>query len=272
MAFCEDPALTYLNRLGYNVVRLPRTGLMPLDVIGCEAGQPPEPLGPLPEVWQSPLPPPPTTPGDVATITGKSTSNIKIGFGLKILEGVLGAMGASVPQVGLAYSRARTVRFEFKAPEIKKIDPLTVGNYLAAGDLNSSNPFVRHYMLSDDTRAYVVTEVLLSQSIRVTALDESETSAKLDVKAIQDALGANVEVKGNSAVEGDLVYQGKQLLAFGYKAHEIVYSGNQWNVRRLQPSQDSALLADEERAVAPPVLFAGNRFLGPASRREGAGY
>lgn len=268
MAFCEDPALTYLNRLGYNVVRLPRTGLMPLEVLGCEAGHPPEPLGPLPEVWQSPVSPPTATPGDVATITGKSTSNIKIGFGLKILEGVLGAMGATVPQVGLAYSKARTVRFEFKTPEIKTINPLTIGNYLAAGDLNSSNPFVRHYMLNEDTSAYVVTDVLLSHSIRVTALDESETSAKIDFKAIQDALGANVEVTGNSALEGDLVYQGKQLLAFGYKAHEIVYSGSQWNVRRLQPSQDSALLADEERPLAPPTLFAGKRFLGPASRGE----
>lgn len=270
MAFCEDPALTYLNRLGYNVVRLPRTGLMPLEVLGCEVGRPPEPLGALPSVWQSALPPPPVTPGDTAAITGKSTSNIKIGFGLKILEGVLGAMGAAVPQVSLAYSRARTVRFEFKEPNIKKIDPLVVGNYLAKGDLNTSNPFVRHYMLSDDTRAYVVTEVLLSNSIRVTALDEAETGVKVDVKAIENAVGANVEVKPNTAAEGDLVYQGKQLLAFGYKAHEIVYSGKEWNVRRLDPSEDSALFTLEARELAPPVLFSGNRFLGPATRGEGA--
>ena len=31
MAFsCKDPSLTYLNRYGYNVVTLPRTGLDPL--------------------------------------------------------------------------------------------------------------------------------------------------------------------------------------------------------------------------------------------------
>ena len=48
MAFCEDASLTYLNRLGYNVIRLPRTGLLPLEVLGCEIGRPPEPIGPLP--------------------------------------------------------------------------------------------------------------------------------------------------------------------------------------------------------------------------------
>jgi hypothetical protein len=35
MAFsCKDPSLTYLNRYGYNVVTLPRTGLEPLLVLG----------------------------------------------------------------------------------------------------------------------------------------------------------------------------------------------------------------------------------------------
>lgn len=267
MAFCEDPALTYLNRLGYNVVRLPRAGLMPLEVLGCEGSRPPERLGALQAVWQSALPVPATTDGDTAAIMGKSSSNIKVSFGLKILEGVLGAMGATVPQVGLAYSRARTVRFEFTEPAVKRIAPLEIGNYIAGGDLNTANPFVRRYMLSDETRAFVVTDVLLSNSLRVTALDESESGAKVDILAVQGAVGANVEVGATTGVEGDLVYKGKQLLAFGYKAHEIVYSGKAWDVRRLNPSQDAALLADEPRELAPAVLFTGAQFLGaPAPR------
>jgi hypothetical protein len=206
------------------------------------------------------------TSGDIATISGKSTSNIKIGFGLKILEGILAAMGATVPQVSLAYSQARTVRFEFKDPKIEKIDPLVVGNFLAQGDLNTSNPFVRHYMLSEETQAYVVTEVLLASSIRVTALDQSEVGAKINIKAITDGIGGDIKVDANSSTEGDLIYRGKQSLAFGYKAHEIVYSGRQWNVRRLEPSEDAALFGEEEKALTPAVLFRGNTFLGPASR------
>jgi hypothetical protein len=263
MAFCEDPALTFLNRLGYNVVRLPRTDLLPLEVLGSESGRAPQLLGRLDAVWESKIPTPPITSGDVATVSGRSTSDVRIGFGLKILEGILGAMGATVPQVGLAYSQARSVRFEFKDPDLRKIDPLLVGNFLAQGDLRTENPFVRHYMLSEDTEAYVVTEVLLSSSIRVVALDKSEVGAKLDVKAITEGLGANVQVNMNAGIEGDLVYKGKQPLAFGYKAHEIVYSGKEWNVRRLEPSGGSALLGSEARELAPPVLFKGRTFLGP---------
>ncbi len=34
MAWCEDKAVGYLNRYGYNVLKLPRAGIEPLDVIG----------------------------------------------------------------------------------------------------------------------------------------------------------------------------------------------------------------------------------------------
>jgi hypothetical protein len=128
MALCEDPALTYLNRVGYNVIRLPRTGLAPLEVLGSERGKAPEPLGQLPTVWQSSISVPPITKGDATTISGQSTNDLKLSVGLRILESVLGAMGASVPKVSVSYSRAKTVRFEFKDPAIKKIDPLIEGN------------------------------------------------------------------------------------------------------------------------------------------------
>ena len=32
----KDPSITFLNKFGYNVIKLPRTGIEPLDVIGRE--------------------------------------------------------------------------------------------------------------------------------------------------------------------------------------------------------------------------------------------
>lgn len=266
MAFCEDPSLTYLNRLGYNVVRLPRTGLNPLDVLGREGRHPPEHLGALPTVWKSAAKQPPVEDGVTAEIAGKTTSNIRIDFGLKILEGVLGAMGAAVPQVGLAYSRARTIRFEFKEATVRKINLLMLGNYLSSGDLNSQSPIVRHYMLNEEAQAFVISDVLLSASLRVTALDEKESDAKVDVSAIQGAVSTSIDVKAMAGTEGDLVYHGKMPLAFGYKAHEIVVNGKSWDVRRLDPSSDTALFGTGTKELAPPVLFGGRQFLGRAAR------
>jgi hypothetical protein len=33
MAGCKDPSLTFLNSAGYNVMRLPRAGVDPLDIL-----------------------------------------------------------------------------------------------------------------------------------------------------------------------------------------------------------------------------------------------
>ena len=262
MAFCEDPSLTYLNHLGYNVIRLPRTGVAPLEVLGSERGKPPEPLGPLSTVWQASIEIPAVTQGDATNISGHATNDMKLSFGLKLLETVLGAMGAAAPKIKASYSQANKVKFEFKNPEIQTISPLVVGNYLAHGDLNTDNPTVERYFFDEQMRAFLVTEVLYSRSIRVTASSASSTGVELDVKVLQDSVGGNVDVTVNSATEGDLIYTGKKLLAFGYKAHEIAFDGSQWSLRRVNPSKNTSLLAEKPEELAAPVLFAGDDFWG----------
>jgi hypothetical protein len=34
MPVCKDPSLTFLNQFGYNVIKLPRTGIEPMHVVG----------------------------------------------------------------------------------------------------------------------------------------------------------------------------------------------------------------------------------------------
>jgi hypothetical protein len=34
MAKKKDPSITFLNKFGYNVVKLPRAGIEPMDIIG----------------------------------------------------------------------------------------------------------------------------------------------------------------------------------------------------------------------------------------------
>jgi len=266
MAFCEDKALTYLNNVGYNVVRLPRSDVKPLDILGQEESQPLERLGALPLVWQSAAPTPEPAAGDTAGISGRSTSAIKLSFGLKILENVLSCMGAAIPQVNGAYSRARSIRFEFREPVILSVDLFAIGRYLAKGDLATDNPVVSRYMLSEDARAYVIYEVLLSQAIRVSALDEHEADAQVHVDLVKEAVGGNIEVTANGSSRGDLTYRGKTPLAFGYKAQEIIYGDTGWNVQRQETSAEGALEFDPARPLAAPVLFKGREFLGPKSR------
>jgi hypothetical protein len=73
------------------------------------------------------------------------------------------------------------------------VEPFDAGNYLAAGDLNTLNPVVQHYF-SDDAEAFLIVDVLKSDSVKTTATDEHGADISLDVPAIQAAVGANVSV------------------------------------------------------------------------------
>src|SRR5688572_13471339 len=99
----KDPSVTFLNRFGYNVVKLPRVGIEPLDLIGRDETT--QWLGPLASVWKSTeATPTPSAPRPAAPINGQKTDQLQLTFGLKILANSLAAFGASVPALDVAYS------------------------------------------------------------------------------------------------------------------------------------------------------------------------
>ena len=55
MGMCKDPVTQELNKRGYNLVKLPRVGIEPLDVLGRD-GDSMEKLGSVAEVWTSSVP------------------------------------------------------------------------------------------------------------------------------------------------------------------------------------------------------------------------
>jgi hypothetical protein len=98
----KDPSVTFLNKFGYNVVKLPRVGIEPLDVIGMDETT--QWLGPLSAVWKSSVPvPEPSKPRRAAPVNGQKTDQLDLSFGLKILGNALAAFGASVPSLDVAY-------------------------------------------------------------------------------------------------------------------------------------------------------------------------
>jgi hypothetical protein len=98
MAVCKDPRLTYLNDAGYNVVRLPRKGIVPLGVLGKEKNVI-NYLGTLDEIWTSSVPVPKVgDPQPATALAGSKTSDVKLSLGLEILANALSGMfGSTVP-------------------------------------------------------------------------------------------------------------------------------------------------------------------------------
>jgi hypothetical protein len=231
----KDPSVTFLNRFGYNVIKLPRVGIEPLDIIGRDETT--QWLGPLASVWKSTESvPTPSGPRPAAPVNGQKTDQLQLTFGLKILANALAAFGASVPALDAAYSRARKVQFAYTNVTSTVVPPLEAGNYLAAGTLNTANPVVTHYFTGEDTQAFLVVDVLKSDSLTVTATDEQGGDVGLDVPAIQALVGAKVAVKAGGSSSSTLTFKGQEPVAFGFIVDEIDYDGAKWSLRGAAPS------------------------------------
>ena len=143
--------------------------------------------------------PEPSPPRRAAPVNGQKTDRLDLSFGLKILGNALAAFGASVPSLDVAYRRARKIQFAYANVTSTVVAPLEAGNYLAGGTLNSDNPVVKHYFMEPDSQAFVILDVLKSDSITVIATDEHGTEVGVDVPAIQGVVGAGVKVTPSGA-------------------------------------------------------------------------
>lgn len=249
MALCTDKSLTYLNGLGYNVVRLPRRGIDPLDVLGRE-GKSIERLGRLDQLWTSKTTFPAIGAPQPAThINGQQTGEMSASIGLKLLSGVLKAIGATVPEISFAYNTARTLQFTFGNVTTRSVAPLEIGEFLSDGDIHSANPFVEHYFRDEDTDVFVITEVLEADQITVSARVEGGGKLSADIPAIQNAVGVDVSVSAKSAASSDLTYTGKQSVTFGFKAFSIAFD-ERWRIAGAPPSAALAFEAGND-----PFIF-----------------
>lgn len=241
MGVCKDPRLTYLNDQGYNVVRLPRKGIVPLGVIGRD-GNARNWLGTIDQIWTSSVPvPKPGDPQPAAGIKGTKTSDLKISFGLEILANALSGMfGSTVPSLDVAYKDAKSVQFSFKEVQSVGIDPFLIGNFLAKGDLNN-NAFVKRYFTGQQhVEALIISEVLQAKSIGVIGKKDSGAEVGVNVPQIQATLGAKINVSLAVGSQSEVVYEGQEFLVFGYKAFGIAMVDGEWTIHGIEADEANA--------------------------------
>ena len=250
----KDPSVTYLNKLGYNVVKLPRTGIEPLDVIGRD--QTMQWLGPIDSIWSSAIPKPqPGPPKPASAVNGQSTDALDLSVGLSILGNTLAAFGVSVPSLDLAYKSAHAVQFSYSIVTITSVAPFAAGSYLAQGELQSDNPTVKNYFLSGEATAYLIIQVLKSNSLTVTAIDSHGTAVGVDLSAFQ-GVDAKVGIKPSNSGNSTISFTGPDAITFGFAVQQIAREGDAWSLHGVAPSGDIAF--------AVPGIGAGQGSSAPA--------
>jgi hypothetical protein len=257
MGTCKDPRLTFLNDLGYNVVRFPRKGIVPLGVIGLDQKSKTW-LGTLDQIWKTEVAvPAPGVPNEVGDLKGEKTSDLKLSIGLEILANALSGMfGTTAPSLDTAYKNAKSLQFVFKDVQSVGIDAFEIGNFLAQGDLKP-NPVVKRFFSGEkNVEALIVTEVLQAKAIGVVGKRDAGTEVKVNVPNIQAAVGAKVSVGVSSASENEVVYEGQEFLVFGFKAFRIGRANGEWTIRGVDPDAEHAFAVGQklESVVEPDEL------------------
>jgi hypothetical protein len=262
VARCSDPRLTYLNNLGYNVLKLPREGVDPLEVLGRDKDSM-EDLGPISTIWTSSVAVPQPATTQAVDVNGQKTADLKLSIGLDILASVLQGLGVPSPSLNLAYSKASSVQFTFTNVQVVRVAPLEVGKYLAHGDLDSSNAFASYFQ-DHSKEAFVITEVLKSNAIKVTAKDDSGVTVGVDVPNIQNILGAKVSVGTTTTGEKDLTYQGQTMVTFGFKVFGISFDQGNWQIHGQAPDKNIAYAMPHD---PKPLLLSQGALLATFPRR-----
>lgn len=256
----KDPSITFLNKFGYNVIKLPRTGIEPMDVIGRD--QVTQWLGPISKVWTSSSPEPlPGPPHPASAVNGQRTDALELSFGLSILANTLAAFGASAPSLNLAFKNAHAVQFAYTNVTSTSVAPFDAGNYLAQGTLRTDNPVVKNYFSNEKARAFLIVEVLKADSITVTATDSNGTEVGVNLPQIEGVVDAKIGVKPSNASNSTVTFTGPVPVTFGFVVQQIARVGDNWTLQGAAASADIAFgvdgfsMGETAPDVSNPLVF-----------------
>jgi hypothetical protein len=230
---CNDPALTYLKSKGYNVVQLPKADLLPTQLL-VRTGSKLHRLGGLTTAFvadPAAAPPPINANNPGPSVAGQKSANLDIGIGLNILGGLISSLGGSTLGLSAAYSRARSVQFEFTDTLEDNCEMTLLDEFLAGAHVNPLAHAVAQMLEADDV--FVITSTLKSSKINVKAQDSNKTDLKVDVPVIQQAVGGNLTVSAAGAQNAAITYEGKVPLVFGFQAVRLIFDAGKYKTMQV---------------------------------------
>jgi hypothetical protein len=214
--FCKDDSLTYLNHLGYNIVRLPRENIIPLLVIAGEKDGL-EALGPLSDFVLNGQPFSEVIYNEkIPDIASKKTNKLDLALGLDAMNRLLSAMGAVSGGLNLNYQKAVQIQILFNDVLSDYVYPTTIENYLSSN--RPKNDSLLKEWVDKKDEAYIITRTIKSKSFGVVAYDKSGYPIEIDINGIQNLLGGSGKINCSKEGENTIKYQGKKYLVFGFQA------------------------------------------------------
>jgi hypothetical protein len=273
---CKDPSINHLNFLGYSVVRLPREDITPLTVL---VSNPTSRLtvtvyGHIKDIVVDPVPTLPSISENLqaATINGLKTSQLEFGLGITFLKTLLSALGGNSAGIEAAFKDAKQIEFEYNNVVYDTATPASVTKFLL-----SAKPAIAQWMSADfdaDGKAYIVVEVLKSNSFSVRAFKEGGERVDIKIDGIKEVVGVESKLVIEKKEDLKIAFNGNKQLTFAVKVCpiwvEVVNGKSQFLLRPQTALRDVDVRGALEYPIAPtlddediltPVLLAPNRLI-----------
>jgi hypothetical protein len=226
--FFSDKYIDKLQEWGWNVVRHPRTGIKPLQLLYRYK----EDLTRLGELSGVMIPTggfslPSITEEDALDISRERTSELKIGIGLSILAGIISILGGDGNKLKAKYGSSSSLSFGYAGVKEEKISPADLDLYLNNSDINPQSGYIDQLFERDEV--YIVTAVLKSKKINVSTKDSKGADIKLELPEIQGVVGANIKVSRESELSSEISYEGEIPHVFGFQVIKLIYENGKYS-------------------------------------------
>lgn len=234
------------QRYGATVVKNPRTGIDPCDVLARGSRGSVRRVGdllPLLDAHRLVLPQVKTE--YVAALAGKSSSDVDLGIGVSLTSSFFQAIGVPIPEaeLELRWRGARTLAFEFKEVRLKEVDVSTLGARLEGRSVRRDQPAAASFFKSKDGGGedlLLITHCYVTSSFAVTAKRSRDAGFALSASAIDELIGnAKANVKVNQDSENTLSFDGNRAVTFAFGAVACTLSGN-GEILEVGPEVDPA--------------------------------
>lgn len=267
---CKDELVELLKQYGYNLVRLPRENIKPLQILTrSNTGT----WARLKDVFTSPSlddthallgelfttdsqPLPTAVSGDVVNdLKGKRSSEMSVEAAAELMVNFMNlgegenAEGEKL-KIEAALQSVKQVSFSFgEGAASNSISLMMLDAYLRDALLrdNVGNSF-REWIA--DNKIYIITSVLSANSFDMKGSSEQNASATINVPKVQEVLQGKINGSVDLFEQSGLKYKGKKGLVFGFKAVRLIadQKDGKW-IYKIENKDGLALKGEEDISV-----------------------
>lgn len=218
----------FLLDLGYNIISLPKSDIVPLTLLIKEGDHLSSLDCPLEALFKPSTTPKPLKEANISDISGQKTHAFDLKSNVGLLSGLFTTLGLNNSDLKAKAAANNNLKLNFSFENVmeEKIDQLNLDNFLTTAK-PLENEFRTYEARLKRSELYVITHVLKSSKLNIELTDDMGRS--FDFNASADQLGAgNFNIVRNRNNGYTITQDSGPALAFAFKAVQILYNKRAW--------------------------------------------